>query len=69
MAIAGRNLSASQMWPRHSDGREVRLGEIWDTEEFGRIPIEQVNFSRYGSVYVGDNGGHGKYIDFGGTID
>lgn len=59
---------AFRVWPKHGDGTLVRFGEVWRTEEFGRIPIERITFSR-GGVWIGDNCGHGKYLDNGAAID
>lgn len=59
---------AEQVWPRHADGSEVRFGDIWETEEFGRIPVQKIVFDRNG-VYVGDYCGHGRYFAHGDRID
>ena len=59
---------ATQVWPRHGDGTEVRFGDILRTDEFGRVPVEKIAFDRNG-CYVGDNCGHGKHFDNGATID
>lgn len=59
---------ASSAWPRHRGGGEVQFGDILVTEEFGKVPVQTITFSR-DSVYVGDSCGHGLTLPLGAVID
>lgn len=47
---------------------DSELGDIWVTEEFGKVPVQTITFSR-DSVYVGDSCGHGLTLPLGAVID